>query len=104
MDRITETVKRAQRVAKAKTKTTDADQEPHQPLSASVFGKGVKDVDDLLQAMSLLLDDIITQRVGTAVANTLSSVVGKMMKAAELKERYGKIPTGGTKKVLQLAS
>lgn len=110
MDKISETVGRVKRaaikkkLADALPKQPPAEKPALEPRATQVLEKGIKDIDDVMQAMSLLMADIITQRVATGVANTLCSAVGKMMKAAELKERYGKPRAGSDEKVLKLAS
>lgn len=105
MDRLRETVKRAERAARNGADIPKAEKQvstQDRPRSEAVFEDGIKNVQDLMRGMVLLMADIITQRVGSSVGNTMCNVVGKTLKATELQERYGKAPAGETKKVLKL--
>jgi len=63
------------------------------------FEKGITKCGELSQGMSLLMADLLTERVSTTVANAVCNSAGKMLKAVEMQQRYGKTGTGGDKEL-----
>lgn len=54
--------------------------------------------------MSLLIGDIASDRISTGKANAICNAGGKMLKAIELEQKYGRPVTNATgDKILQLA-
>ena len=64
--------------------------------------KGITTCGELAKGMSLLMADLLSERVGTSVANSVCNSAGKMLKAVEMQQRYGKTQNGGTEKELRL--
>lgn len=63
------------------------------------FEKGITWVGDLTTGMSLLMADTLAERVSTSVANSVCNQAGKMLKAVEMQERYGKTTKSGSKEL-----
>jgi hypothetical protein len=63
------------------------------------FEKGITKCGDLSKGMSLLMADLLTERVSTSVANAVCNSAGKMLKAVEMQQRYGKTGSGGGKEL-----
>jgi hypothetical protein len=83
--------KRAEKLAKAET----AKSLPH-------FERGVANCGQLAKGMSLLMADLLSERVSTTVANAVCNSAGKMLKAVEMQQRFGKTVKGTADKELQL--
>ena len=63
------------------------------------FEKGITKCGELSQGMSLLMADLLTERVSTSVANAVCNSAGKMLKAVEMQQRYGRTGSGGDKEL-----
>lgn len=72
--------------------------------SSSHFEKGITSCGDLAKGMSLLMADVLSERVSTSIANAVCNGAGKMLKAVEMQQRYGKTKNGSTDKELNLIS
>ena len=70
--------------------------------SPSHFEKGIKTCSDLASGMSLLMADVLSERVSTSIANSVCNQAGKMLKAVEMQQRYGKTSKDGSSKELKL--
>jgi hypothetical protein len=70
-----------------------------QARSVAHFEKGINKCGDLSKGMSLLMSDLLSERVSTSVANAVCNSAGKMLKAVEMQQRYGKSTTGGNKEL-----
>lgn len=70
--------------------------------SIAHFEKGISTCGQLSQGMSLLMADLLTERVGTSTANAVCNAGGKMLKAVEMQQRYGKTGNNGQPKELKL--
>ena len=68
------------------------------------FEKGIATCGQLAKGMSLLMSDLLTERVSTSVANSVCNSAGKMLKAVEMQQRYGKTVAKTGEKELQLIS
>lgn len=73
------------------------------PKSVAIFEEGVKTSADFCKGMSLLMGDLITGRVTSSVGNAIVNAGGKMLKAIELKERFGRTPKQTETRELVLA-
>lgn len=58
------------------------------------FEKGITTCGQLAKGMSLLMADLLSERVATSVANSVCNSAGKMLKAVEMQQRYGKTVSG----------
>lgn len=63
------------------------------------FEKGIKTCGQLAQGMSLLMADLLSERVGTSTANAVCNAGGKMLKAVEMQQRYGTTQKTGAKEL-----
>lgn len=70
--------------------------------SIAHFEKGVVTCGQLAKGMSLLMSDLLTERVATSIANAVCNAGGKMLKAVEMQQRYGKTHKGNGVKELNL--
>lgn len=70
------------------------------PRSLEHFEKGVRTAAQLAAGMSMLMADLITERVGTSVGNAVCNAGGKMLKAAEMQHRFGRSDSQGNKDLL----
>lgn len=70
--------------------------------SITHFEKGVTNCSELAKGMSLLMADILSERISTTMANAVCNGAGKMLKAAELQQRFGKTVKVTGEKELQL--
>ncbi len=68
------------------------------------FEKGIANCGQLAKGMSLLMADLLSERVATTVANSVCNSAGKMLKAVEMQQRYGKTVAKTGEKELQLIS
>jgi hypothetical protein len=68
----------------------------------AVFERGVKNMNDVMLGMSLMMGDIVTERLTTSVANSVALAAGRMLKAAELQQRYGKKRGATDAKIMKL--
>jgi hypothetical protein len=68
------------------------------------FERGIANCGQLAKGMSLLMADLLTERVSTSVANSVCNSAGKMLKAVEMQQRYGKTVAKTGEKELQLIS
>ena len=66
------------------------------------FEQGITTCSQLAKGMSLMMADILAERVSTSVANSVCNSAGKMLKAVEMQQRYGKTPKDGGEKELKL--
>lgn len=66
------------------------------------FEKIVKNCSELSKGMSLLMADLVSERIGTTVANSVCNSAGKMLKAVEMQQRYGKTTVNSVDKELHL--
>lgn len=62
---------------------------PIPPRSLAVFEQGISSCGQLASAMSLLMADLISERVGTSIGNAVCNAGAKMLKAAEMQQRFG---------------
>lgn len=67
------------------------------------FEQGIATCGQLAKGMSLLMADLLTERVATSVANSVCNSAGKMLKAVEMQQRYGKTVGSGEKELRLLA-
>ena len=72
------------------------------PKSVPHFERGIASCGDLARGMSLLMADVLAERVSTSMANAVCNGAGKMLKAVEMQQRYGKTKAGGSDKELKL--
>lgn len=70
--------------------------------SAPHFEKGIANCGQLAKGMSLLMADLLSERVSTSIANSVCNSAGKMLKAVEMQQRFGKTVQGGETKELEL--
>jgi len=68
------------------------------------FEKGIGNCGQLAKGMSLLMADLLSERVNTSVANAVCNSAGKMLKAVEMQQRFGKSSSPTGDKELQLIS
>jgi hypothetical protein len=73
-----------------------------EPRSLPVFDRGVKTAHQLCGGMSLLIGDVISRRVAPNLANAACNAAGKLLKSAEMQQKYG-IKSEGQDKILILA-
>jgi len=66
------------------------------------FERGIANCGQLAKGMSLLMSDLLSERVSTSVANSVCNSAGKMLKAVEMQQRFGKTVSVGGDKELQL--
>lgn len=85
MDKVVAQVKQAERLERERS----AKSVPH-------FERGIANCGELAKGMSLLMADVLAERVSTCVANAVCNGAGKMLKAAEMQQRYGKTKEGTT--------
>jgi hypothetical protein len=88
---LKQVVKKADAVAKSESQSP-AKSIPH-------FEKGIKTCGQLAQGMSLLMADVLSERVGTSTANAVCNAGGKMLKAVEMQQRYGTTQKTGAKEL-----
>lgn len=89
------TVERFEERAERVERTKQASCLPH-------FEQGIQSCGQLAKGMSLLMADVLAERVSTSVANAVCNGAGKMLKAVEMQQRYGKTKEGTTDKELRL--
>lgn len=65
--------------------------------SLPIFDSGVKTAREMAGGMSLLMGDVLAQRVSPQIANAVCNAGGKMLKAIEMEKRYGKGDGAGDK-------
>ena len=98
-------LKRNQAKANTITKLDDAQgkrQEP--PRSLPLFEKGIQTCGQLASAMSVLMADLISERIGTSVGNAVCNAGSKMLKAVEMQQRFGiSQPESGRKELRLIA-
>jgi len=70
-----------------------------QAKSVPHFEQGISNCSQLSKGMSLLMADLLTERISTSVANSVCNSAGKMLKAVEMQQRYGKTGVGGEKEL-----
>lgn len=75
-----------------------------EPRCVAIAERGIADINTYIDFMSALMTDIVTQRVTSAVGSATSSVGGKLLKAAEMRIKYGKKNEKGEGQSLQLTS
>jgi hypothetical protein len=63
----------------------------------TIFENGVKTAREFAAGMSLLMGDVLSQRVSPQIANAVCNAGGKMLKAIEMEKRYGKGDGAGDK-------
>jgi hypothetical protein len=68
------------------------------------FEKGIATCGALAKGMSLLMADLLSERVSTSVANSVCNSAGKMLKAVEMQQRFGKTVAQSGEKELNLVS
>lgn len=66
------------------------------------FERGITNCGQLAKGMSLLMADLLSERVSTSVANSVCNSAGKMLKSVEMQQRYGKTKRGTSEKELEL--
>lgn len=66
------------------------------------FERGIQNCSQLSQGMSLLMADVLSERVSTSVANSVCNAAGKMLKSVEMQQRFGKTITKTGEKELTL--
>lgn len=75
------------------------------PRSLAVFAGGIRSDKEFINGMAAMMADLIEGSVTPAVANSVCKAGGNMLKAIELKYRYGRrADDPGNEKTLQLAS
>lgn len=72
------------------------------PASLEIARRGVKTGADFTNLMSAVMSDLIAGNISSQVGNAVCNAGGKLLKAAEMQERYGRPQAGSTNKVLQL--
>lgn len=93
MSQLIKTTEKAEKVAKRET-----------AKSTAHFEQGIATCGQLAKGMSLLMADLLTERVATSVANSVCNSAGKMLKAVEMQQRFGKTVKASGEKELQLIS
>ena len=64
------------------------------------FERGIANCGQLSKGMSLLMADVLAERVNTSVANSVCNAAGTMLKAVEMQQRFGKtVGTSGDKEL-----
>ena len=71
-----------------------------EPRSLAPFQAGVKTAHQLCGAMSLLMGDVIARRLAPNVSNAVCNAAGKMLKAAEMQQKYGTNARKGKRELL----
>jgi len=74
------------------------------PRSLAVFETGIQTCGQLASAMSLLMADLISERIGTSVGNAVCNAGSKMLKAVEMQQRFGVTQKDSGRKELSLIS
>lgn len=74
-----------------------------QPRCHQIARRGIHDVEDFAAMMSALMSDVIEGTITPAVANATCNAGGKLLKAVEMQQRYGR-PEKEGKRTLALAS
>ena len=74
------------------------------PKCLSHFERGITNCGQLARGMSLLMADLLSERIGTGTANSVCASAGKMLKAVEMQQRYGKFVGRTATKELRLVS
>lgn len=79
-------LEKAELLAKEKQQ---ADEKKGPAKSLPHFEKGVATCGQLATGLSLLMADLLCERVSTSIANSVCNAGGKMLKAVEMQQRYG---------------
>ena len=74
------------------------------PESLAVSKRGVKTGHDFANLMSSVMSDLIEGRIAPQVANAVCNAGGKLLKVVEMQNKYGKVPSDASEKVLVLAT
>ena len=72
------------------------------PRSLILFEKGIQTCGQLASAMSVLMADLISERIGTSVGNAVCNAGSKMLKAVEMQQRFGITQSESGRKELRL--
>lgn len=73
------------------------------PRSLAIAEKGIRTVTDFCNLFSALMSDVLDGRVASGVSNATCNAGGKLLKAVEMQERYGKPAGVGQNKNLVLS-
>jgi hypothetical protein len=86
--------------------TSKSDKAANEESAKSIphFERGIANCGQLSKGMSLLMSDVLSERVSTTVANSVCNAAGKMLKSVEMQQRYGKTVAKTGEKELQLIS
>jgi hypothetical protein len=91
--RIQQTTKKAQSLAK---------KDP--PRCLEHFDKGIHTCGQLAAGMSMLMSDLIAERVGTSIGNAVCNAGAKMLKAVEMQQRFGIAQKNGRKELALISA
>lgn len=69
------------------------------PRSLKLFEDGIQTCSQLAGAMSVLMADLISERIGTSVGNAVCNAGAKMLKAVEMQQRFGVTQSTGRKEL-----
>lgn len=58
--------------------------------SSQVAGRGIKSTQDFMNLMEATIQDLAEERISPQRANAMTNAGGKMLKAAEMQERWGR--------------
>ena len=59
------------------------------PKSLAIAERGIMTTQDFLNLMSAITSDVLSSRITTQQANSVTNAGGKMLKAAEMQQKYG---------------
>lgn len=87
---------------KGATEAAAQDQLP--PRSLAIAERGVRTVTDFGNLFSALMSDVLDGRVAPGISNATCNAGGKLLKAVEMQEKYGKPAAPGQSKNLVLSA
>jgi len=83
-------------------KDEESNPTPVEPHCRKVLEAGVNEIGQLIKVFSLIMADLICERLTPQLANSITNAGGKLMKAEELKQKYGRNNPGQDGKELRL--
>lgn len=90
-------------MAKQGKQNAVAEQSKEQPRCVSVSDKGITTSRDLRNTLSALMSDLAAGRVTSGAGNAMCNAAGKLLKTAELEQKYGTAQGGNGGKVISIA-
>jgi hypothetical protein len=74
------------------------------PRTAQVAARGIQDTQDFMNLMEATIQDLAEERITPQRGNAITNAGGKMLKAAEMRERWGQRRAAGSLKAFPLAT